>query len=322
MFLDASTSLRSQVPWRFALAISVVWFVLLGFGASTQAATTTRVSVDSAGHQANGDSSIPPISADGNFIAFDSNASNLVDLDTNGVSDIFLYDRQTPATQRVSVDSAGNQANGESFGPSIGRDGRYVAFRSAAWNLVPGDTNGANDVFVHDHQTGATQRVSVNKLGVQGNGPSFGSSISADGRFVAFLSYATNLIVDETDTNGAVIDVFIYDRQTGTVESAGNQGNGDAEGPSISADGHFVAYRSAASNLVKRDTNGADDIFAYDRLTGATERVSVSGAGKQGNGTSYGASISADGRFVAFRSAASNLVKRDTNGADDVFVHD
>ena len=153
---------------------------LFAVGADASPGATTRVSVDSAGNQGNGNSEFPSISADGRYVAFDSYASNLVPGDTNG--DVFVHDRQTSQTERISVDSAGNQGNDFSGYPSISAEGRYVAFESLAMNLVPGDANGVRDVFVHDRQTGETERVSVDSAGNQGNDGSGYSSISADGR--------------------------------------------------------------------------------------------------------------------------------------------
>src|SRR5437867_824550 len=172
-------------------------------------------------------------------------------------------------TERVSVDSAGTQGNSFSLDPSISADGRFVAFSSLATNLVPGDTNGAFDVFVHDRLTGTTERVSVDSAGTQGHGNSSEPSISADGRFVAFSSVATNRVPGDTN---AAFDVFVHDRLTGTTErvsvaSAGTQGNGSSLDPSISADGRFVAFSSVATNLVPGDTNGKEDVFVHDRLT-------------------------------------------------------
>ena len=167
-------------------------------------------------------------------------------------------------TERVSVDSGGIQGNGDSAYPSISGDGRYVAFSSAASNLVPGDTNNAYDVFVHDRQLGTTERASV--------------------------------------------------------DSGGAQGNFASTNPVLSTDGSCVAFLSVANNLVAGDSNGHEDVFVHERLTGATERVSVSSAGVQTNSSSYVPSISADGRFVAFDSLATNLVPLDTNGYGDVFV--
>jgi Ca2+-binding RTX toxin-like protein len=225
---------------------------------------------------------------------------------------------------RVSVDSAGNQANSYSYNPSISADGLFVAFESLASNLVPGDTNNTRDIFVRDLLTNTTTRVSVDSAGNQGNSFSLGASISADGRFVAFYSEASNLVPGDTNSNP---DIFVRDTLTNTttrvsVDSAGNQGNSRSNSPSISADGRFVAFYSEASNLVPGDTNENTDIFVRDTLTNTTTRVSVDSAGNQGNFFSFTPSISADGRFVAFYSQASNIVPGDTNNTRDIFVRD
>jgi uncharacterized membrane protein len=287
-----------------------------------QDGTTTRVSVDTAGAEGNGDSWSSVISSDGRYVAFYSVASNLVTGDTNGQPDVFVRDRQSGTTTRVSVDSAGTQGNYGSSGCAISADGRYVAFFSTANNLVAGDTNNANDVFVHDRQDGTTTRVSVDSSGVQGNGSSESPAISADGRFVTFYSDASNLVTG--DTNGTW-DVFLRDRQSGTttrvsVDSAGTQSNGMSFSRGISADGRYVTFYSIASNLVTGDTNGKWDVFMRDAQSGTTTRVSVGSAGTQGSGDSKVPAISADGRYVAFESVASNLVTGDTNGQSDVFV--
>jgi len=285
---------------------------------------TTRVSVNSAGFEGSGFSGRPSISANGRFVAFDSYASNLVPGDGNEEPDVFVHDRKKGRTTRVSVDSAGFEGNGGSLHPSISSNGRYVAFRSYASNLVPGDGNGMTDVFVHDRKKGLTTRVSVDSAGFEGNGQSYDPSISANGRFVAFFSYASNLVPG--DGNGQP-DVFVHDRKKGlttrlSVNSAGVEGNGQSYGPSISANGRYVAFRSYASNLVPGDGNEEPDVFVHDRKKGLTTRVSVDSAGFEGNGQSYDPSISANGRYVAFRSYASNLVPEDGNGQPDVFVHD
>jgi Tol biopolymer transport system component len=153
----------------------------------------------------------PAISADGRFVAFWSNADNLVVGDTNGASDVFVHDRETGVTERISVDSAGNQGNNDSLEPAISADGRFVAFLSGADNLVSGDTNGNLDIFVHDRETDVTERVSVDSVGNQGNNHSLEPAISADGRFVAFRSYANNLVPGDTNSTA---DVFVHDRKT------------------------------------------------------------------------------------------------------------
>ncbi|HEV8112564.1 MAG TPA: hypothetical protein VGR31_07290 [Planctomycetota bacterium] len=285
-------------------------------------------SVDASSTLGDNVSFLPSISADGRFVAFDSEASNLVAGDTNNTWDVFVRDRSNGTIQRVSISSGAVQANDGSYQPSISADGRYVAFTSSATNLVPGDTNGVLDIFIRDRLSGVTERVSVSSAGLQGDGESSVPSISADGRFVAFQSLATNLVPG--DTNG-VSDIFVRDRLNGvtvraSVNNMGSQGNGDSSLPSISADGRIVAFQSLANNLIGPlafDTNGVADVFCRNLVDGTTGRVSVSSSSvAEGNNLSGHPSISADGRFVAFHSYASNLVPGDTNGHEDVFVHD
>lgn len=293
-----------------------------------QTGQTTRVSVNSSGQEANDASAQATISGDGRYVAFLSWASNLVISDTNDNSDIFVHDRQTGQTTRVSVSSTGQEGDGRSYEPAISSDGRTVAFVSHATNLVAGDTNGYDDVFVHDRDTGQTTRVSIGPGGAQADNHcgEFGApAISGDGRYVAFASRATTLVI--SDTNGAVADVFLHDRQTGqtmvvSVNSAGQQGNSDSGWPSISADGRYVAFASLATNLVSGDTNNTWDVFLHDRETGETRRVSVTSGGGQGDGPSEYPAISTSGRFIAFESDAARLVSGDTNGTRDVFLRD
>jgi Tol biopolymer transport system component len=271
-----------------------------------------------------GGSSDPAISADGRYVTFDSLASNLVPGDTNGMYDIFVRDRTAGTTTRVSKSSAGVEGNDYSDSPSISADGRYVAFESLATNLVSGDTNGAYDIFVRDRTAGTTTLVSKNSAGVEGDSGSYSASISADGRYVTFQSSATNLVSGDTNGMG---DIFVRDRQTGTTylvsrDSAGVEGNGYSDSPSISADGRYVAFYSGSTNLVTGDSNGYNDIFVRDRQTGTTTRVSKSSAGVEGDGHSSNPSISSDGRYVTFESMATNLVSGDTNGKRDIFVRD
>jgi Tol biopolymer transport system component len=289
--------------------------------------TDTLVSVSTAGVPANLPSGNPSISGDGRFIAFASEADNLVPDDTNGFADIFVRDRLLGKTERVSVSATGQQANWSCWTPAISADGRFVAFGSAA-SLTPDKHNGAADVFVHDRQTGKTERVSVSATGGDPNDDSGDDppAISADGRFVAFDSWANNLVPG--DTNGWE-DVFVRDRQTGKMErvsvsSAGTQGNFPSFRPVISADGSVVAYVSAASTLVPGNTSDATDVFLRDRATGKTERISVSSTGQQADnrGYDYELALSADGRLVAFSSSAANLVPGDTNSGFDVFLRD
>jgi Tol biopolymer transport system component len=289
------------------------------------ASRTSMESVCGSGVQASMECWRTQISDDGRFVVFDSPSDNLVNGDTNGQWDVFVHHRQSGTTERASVDSAGQQANGWSASARITADGRYVAFDSMASNLVPGDTNGFLDVFVRSRWNGLTQRVNLGPGGVQSNGlMSFLWDLTPDGRYVAFSSTATNLVPG--DTNGQQ-DVFVRDLWNGTTErvslgSGGAQANGASDYASLSADGRYVAFQSAASNLVAGDSNGASDVFVRDRQTGDTRRVSVHSSGGQGNGASSLPRISADGRWVAFQSLASSLVNGDFNSVADVFVHD
>ena len=292
---------------------------------SAQGELTTRVSVGTGGIEGNGFAHTrTAISSDGGAVVFCGDADNLVPGDTNGVGDIFLFERATARTFRLSVDSAGAQANGLSFFPSVSADGRVVAFQSSASNLVAADTNGCEDVFVHDRLTATTVRVSVDSAGLAGDGASSWPALSADGRYVAFFSSATNLVGGDTNLS---TDVFVHDRVTGnttrvSVGPGGAQANAGSARPSMSADGRFVAFHSSASNLVPGDANGVADVFVVERATLGLERVSVGPGGLEASGASNTATISADGAVVAFESLASNLVPGDGNGCMDAFVRD
>ena len=298
------------------------------FVRDTRSGTTTRVSVKSDGTEASGDSYNPSISTNGRYVAFSSDASDLVTGDDNGVSDIFVHDRQTGATPRVSVDSMGAQADDASEEPVISANGRYVVFSSDAANLLGAgnDTNGAVDIFMHDLVNGTTSRVSVTVDGMEANGFSFSPRISDDGRYIAFQSDATNLVAQAD--NNAAIDIFVRDTVAAittrvSVDSDEIEADNNSFDTAISADGHYVVFSSAASNLaVENDTNDKLDIFLRDTLNGTTTRVSVNSDEVQANGPSLYPSISADGRYVAFSSAATNLVAVDDNGVDDIFIRD
>lgn len=284
--------------------------------------TIELVSLADNGTQGNATSSNPCISGAGRFVAFQSFAYNLVPGDTNSTGDVFVYDRDTDTIKRVSVADDGTQGDAASSNPCISIDGFYVAFESSAENLVEGDTNESIDVFVYDRNTNAIERVSLTVSGGQSNGNSGDASINADGRFVAFESYATNLLPG--DTNGKN-DIFVCDRDTDAIEmvsvsNEGIQGLVTSDNPSISGDGRYVTFDSAASNLVPQDTNGNRDIFVYDRVTETIDRVNMGDHGAQGDADSTASSISADGRYVGFKSPATNLIPDDTNEIDDVFV--
>ncbi|MFN8543660.1 MAG: hypothetical protein U0807_05575 [Candidatus Binatia bacterium] len=299
---------------------------------------TERVNVSSSGVEANAFSTSTGISADGRFVAFDSDADNLVPGDTNGTADVFVRDRVRGTTERASVKSNGEQSSGFSYFPAGGSgqlsaNGRFVAFGSDATDLGAVDPDSIENTFVHDRLTGVTEMVALNSQGVPGNGLTHPVGISTDGRFVAMSSYATNLVPG--DTNGAV-DLFVRDRVTGittreSVASDGTQGNGHSFGGTLSGDGRFAAFYGVATTLVPDDTNGdgtfsirtdpGQDVFVRDRLLGTTERVSLDSDGRQSLGRSNDAKISLDGRSVAFDNGGA-LVPGDTNGAWDSYVRD
>jgi Tol biopolymer transport system component len=260
------------------------------------------------------------VSNGGRFVSFDSNASNLVRGDTNGVNDAFLYNSRTGRVIRVSVGPNG-QGNADSGGGAMSSDGRFVAFWSRATNLVPGDTNGEGDVYLRDRRLGTVAKVSLGSNGEQGNDDSADPAVSDDGRFVAFLSYADNLVPDDSDGQQ---DLFLRDLKTKTTVNLtpGDLVPGGSQRGlqvTISADGRYVSLHTDAA-LVPADTNGSDDAYLYDRLRKGYILVSVGNQGQLGNGGSFNARIGANGSAVAFESSASNLVPRDRNGTIDCFL--
>ncbi len=238
-----------------------------------------------------------------------------------------------PGIARVHLGTDDVQADGEVFGqPSISADGSKVAFASDADNLVPGDTNDAYDVFVRDRNSGTTTRVSVSTAGRQTLAPSHTPVISADGRWVAFTSYASNLTpgdlnaVSGSGVTGSGADVFLHDLTEHTTVRVSRSMIGWADGESdfaaISADGRFVAFDSTADNLVPGDTNNVGDVYVWDRRISSVRRVSENASGVQGDAGSGLPAISNDGSKIAFISNAANLISGDTNGYRDAFVAD
>lgn len=324
------------------------------------------------GTQANGTSRFPNLSADGGTVLFQSRADNLVPNDTNRQAEIFVKDLDTGSIvlantaadgKTVSIydylpPSFSEDGRYAAFGsgasiyvkdldtgalvdahaaadgtlgndnrarnPSLSADGRAVAFESPASNLVPDDTNGRQDIFVKDLDTGAIVRASIAADGTETNAWSYNAALSGDGGAVAFQTLANSLVPN--DTNGKS-DIFVKDLNSGAVVRAstaasGTQANGESSNASLSNDGRFVAFESIAGNLVPDDSNGRRDIFVKDLETGAIVRVSTAADGTEGNGQSFSPDISADGSSVSFESDATNLVPGDTNGSRDVFVKD
>jgi Tol biopolymer transport system component len=316
---------------RGLIATAVVFAVLVGHARSgavgptidtTWVVRTTRANVSTAGRESNGSTFGAVVSANGRYVAFASAASTLVPKDRNETSDVFVHDLRSRRTIRASISSAGVESNGPSLKPSISENGRIVAFPSWAANLVRGDRNRTEDVFVRDQGGRTTRRVSRAVRG-EPNGPSRAALVSADGRIVVFSSEASNLV--PADLN-ETLDVFVTEttnRRTTRV-SAGARGRavGRSEASSVDADGGVVSFRSFAPNLVPGDRNKLADVFVVDRHAQTTERVNVSSGGRQANRPTFRGMVSGNGRFVGFRSRASNLVPGDTNHALDVFVHD
>ena len=312
---------------------------------------TILISLGANGEPAEASSREATISANGRFVAFSSDASNLVARDIDNKTDIFVFDRVTKLMICVSCSASALLSDSESSSPSISADGRLVAFVSKGWN----GSNYKSAIFVHDRQKNKITLVSLNSAGAAGDQDSDEPFISANGRFVAFSSWASNLapgIANETYGH----HVYVRDLQEKktirvSVNSDGLPGDNYSTSPSLSADGRFVAFASGATNLVANDTGFNTDIFVHDQLTGKTKRISVDSSGNQGNANSHftelnnpwiignvicacettvnifaigsgGPSISANGRFVAFDSYASNLVAEDKNADQDVFLHD
>jgi hypothetical protein len=359
-----------------AVTIGAVGLTSAGQAAAAtgRGAVTCRVSLSDGGGQGVGLSQLPKLSGTGRYVAFESQAANLVAGDTNGEFDVFLRDRLAHRTARVSVSTSGAQANGvssvdditprralrklhlggdqpgagrhergvrrvrarrpsrddrarrdtdggqfggSSFSSAISADGRYVAFTD---QHRVGQDRWGKDVYVRDRLGGKTSLVSVSTDGVRGDGLSFGPTISGDGRYIVYTSYADNLVPGDV---GGFADVFLRDQVAGTTEllstsATGEFGNAYSAGPTISADGRYVAFSSLATNLVPGDVNRSIDVFIKDRVTGRTDLVSRSSSGAPGDRGSGGSAISADGRFVAFASLATNLVPGDTNEDVDV----
>lgn len=312
-------------------------FRLLLAGSLTASAVTpaaaqapaTRASVSTEGVEGNRDSDEPSVSHDGRFIAFSSRASNLVSADSNDAADVFVHDRLTRQTTRVSVGLGGVQGNGPSRWPSISGDGRYVAFYSEATNLVSADTNGAGDIFVHDRETGQTSRVSEATGGRQtGGAASDFPSISANGDYVAFWSRASDLVSGDTNN---VADVFLHDRVTGattrvSANSFGQEADDTSFRVAVSPDGTHVAFLSYARNLSPGGDGGlTPDVFVYDRRTGQHSRISLPFDARIGAVIAEigPSALSGDGRLVALNSTfPAGPVPGNEPVALSVFLHD
>jgi len=315
---------RSFLALSLSFLLAFALTIIPAGTAQAAAGTVMRCSTNSSGAQVTGASSEPAISADGRYVAFVSSATDLVDGDTNGKGDVFRKDLQTGETVRCSTKSDGSQANGASGDVSISSDGGYVAFYSYATDLVSGDTNGEADIFRKNLVTGEILRCSTSSSSAQATGGSYFSSMSSDGRYVAFYSDAADLVSGDTNSK---TDIFRKDMQDRGIvrcstDASRDQANGISYDPCISADGRYIAFHTDATDLVGGDTNGYSDVFRKDLVTDEILRCSTSSSNTQAIGGSFYASISSDGRYVAFESSASDLVDGDANGFSDIFRKD
>src|SRR3989338_5649262 len=348
-FQSAATNLTAQATGGFAQIY--VRNTCLGAGPACSP-STTMVSRATDGTVADADNEFPAISADGRYVAFLSDATNLVAGDVGGAQDAFVRDTCagvptgcSPTTIRVSLADDGSEANDDSAQPGVSADGRFVAFQSAATNLTAQATGGFAQIYVRNTCLGAgpacspsTTMVSRATDGTVADADNQFPAISADGRYVAFLSDATNLVAGDV---GGAQDAFVRDTCAGvptgcspsttrvSVADNGSEGNSDSGRPSLSADGRLAVFASGASNLIGSDTNAVADVFVRDTCFGAsgpctpgTTRVSLANDGSEANLAGTEPAISADGRFVTFASSADNLVGagNDTKGGFDGFV--
>ncbi len=267
-----------------------------------------RISVNRARGNPDGSSSDPAISADGQVVGFSSSGSNIVPDDTNGHADIFAYALADGQIARPTLPD-GSDPNGGSFNPILSADGRYVLFQSYATNWVTGDDNQDTDVFVWDRVTGVVELISIATDGGVGNGRSDPVGISADGRWVAFRSSSTNIIAGQPVSFQP--HMFFRDRQSGVSAAALVGIDGEllpVEGGTFSADARYLTFWTSSDKAVPNDTNGKQDVFVRDMWAGSTTRISQGVGGAESNGASNDAVLSADGRWVAYDSDATNLV--------------
>ncbi len=278
------------------------------------------ISLNPSGIPGNNSSYQPSISADGRYIAFESSASDLVNGDGNEKYDIFIRDVETGKTELISSSIFGTSGNGDSRYPSISADGRFVAFYSGSSDLVAGDTNNQIDIFLHDSLSGEMSLISIATNGSQTNADSKYPSISPDGNWIAYTSWATNLVTEDQDSYS---DIYLYDRHSGETilvsNVVGNKPVGSSIIPSVSNNGRYVTFTSTAA-FSPLDDNTYEDVYLYDRLNQKTVLISQALDGSAGNGASHLGAISTDGCMITFDSHASDLTVNDANGYRDIFV--
>ena len=319
--MNIATSIKQFVSLRLLSIISLVVSATLSiqaFAVETERVNTSR------GTPAVQQSDFPSISYDASRVVFQSRQPNLVAGDTNGLFDIFLFERRSKDISRISVSSAGAQATGSSFKPEISGNGRFVVYHSNATNLVGNaQANATSNVFRFDIDTATTELVSVNLAGDGADGVSNAQDLTTDGSLVVFDSDAPGLVAQ--DTNG-LHDIFVRDMDNATTERIvafdGAQPNGASFAPTVTETGRYVAFESLATNLVDADVGSALNVYLYDRVLDVIELVSAAPNGSAADGASTNPVVSRLGRYVAFTSQATNLVAADGNGVSDVFRFD
>ncbi|MDP2836420.1 MAG: hypothetical protein Q8N97_05510 [Methanobacteriaceae archaeon] len=303
--------------YKKILVLLLIFTLFLQWNGPVGAANDTLLeSISSSGNQSNSFSYESMVSGNGRYLTFSSDANNLVNGDNNGITDVYIRDLEHNNTECISRSSSGSLIGG--YSPSISGDGRYVTFTSMESGIS------SSQIFLRDRILNITKIISLNNVGDAADGDCGESSISGDGRFVAFTSWASNLV--SGDNNG-LSDIFIRDLILNTTKLVsirvnGQQGNVESYTPSISFNGQFIAFVSSANNLINNDNNDAEDIFVKDMVSGVIKITSLNNNGEQANSYSSSPSISNDGTRVAFSSMADNLVAGDNNSRRDVFVRD
>ena len=274
--------------------------------------------------QANGDSRSPAVSDDGQFVVFESSASNLVSSDNNGDSDIFLFDRQSQTMILVSKNSQGQSANGRSLQPSLSSNGQFVVFMSEATDLVENDNNNSLDVFIYNRETDLVSRVSQTSAGVEGNNISQEARVNGAGTYVVFQSFSDNFVAGD---NNGFPDIFRYEVASKelvrvSIASDSSEPQGNTANPDIDDSGNLVVFMSQSNNFGCINSGFSNQIVMRNMNTGDLICVSQSNGGAEGNSESSFSKISSDGNLVSFVSDSNNLVASDVNSQMDMFIYD
>ena len=298
-------------------------FLLFTWNYTFAASEVTRVSVSSSGEESDDYSYKPSVSWDWKYTVYYSNATNLIEWDTNYEYDVFLYNKDTNETSLVSKSSAWIQSNAWSKNPHINWSGTYVVYHSDSNNLVTSDTNWKRDIFLFNIETQETNLVSKSSLGTQWNGFSNNAIINWDGKYIVYESTSSNLVVWDTNAKS---DIFLYNRDTEETiliskSSTGVLWNNNSTNAFISWNGKYIVYESDSDNLVESDTNEKRDIFLYNIETQETTLINKSTSWIQANSYSYAPTISWDGKYIVYYSYATNLIEWSLNGFANIFLY-